>query len=196
MEDGNWKIDSIDTGMMPEYEAFIAIQCYLETYDEYNDIDINEINATITDFDEESGTFRAEAVIKDVAGNDAIKVIADVSNYSAIDASVTRLREKDETLKRPDVLWRENYLDKMARAVIKYIEENEEYKNMNLDLDIKHVYTKVYDYDDATGTCSGHATIQRTDGNDALDWYIGVDLNTETVTSCQNHEEYLQNSAF
>ena len=79
MEDGNWKIDSIDTGMMPEYEAFIAIQCYLETHDEYNDIDINEINATITDFDEESGTFRAEAVIKDVAGNDAIKVIADVT---------------------------------------------------------------------------------------------------------------------
>ena len=194
LEDGEWKIDSIDTGLEVEYSAAAAIQCYFEHKEEYNDVDImnnNDINAEITEFDENTKKSKAHAVLKDINGNDAVEITADidVEKFEVIDAEVTRLNERDESLKRPDVLWRENYLDKMARAVVKYIENNDEYKDMNLDLDIDHIYTKVYECDDNAGTCTGHATVNGLNGSSGLDWYVAVDLNTETVTSCQNHNE-------
>ena len=77
----------------------------------------------------------------------------------------------------------------MARAVKKYIESSDEYKDMDLDLELDHIYTKVYDYDDSAGTCTGHAMVISKNNDISLDWYVGVDLNSETVTFHQEHSE-------
>jgi hypothetical protein len=191
LEDGAWKIDSLEVGIQVEYSAWSAIQCYFEKKEEYNDINISDFTVDITEFDEASNKCKAHAVLNDANGVEAVEITADidVEGNNVIDAEVTRLNERDESLKRPDVLWRENYLDKMARAVVKYIENNDQYKDMKLDLDIDHIYTKVYECDDNAGTCTGHATVNGLNGSSGLDWYVAVDLNTETVTSCQNHNE-------
>ena len=191
LEDGKWKIDCIDTGAQVEVSASSAIKNYLYDNSDFNEIDVEKLECILTDFDEAKKTCKAHGICKDIIGDDAIEIDAeiDVEAYELINIEVNRLKEVDRSLKRPDVLWRENYLDRMARAVKKYIESSDEYKDMDLDLELDHIYTKVYDYDDSAGTCTGHAMVISKNNDISLDWYVGVDLNSETVTFHQEHSE-------
>lgn len=117
LENDEWKIDSIETGTQVEYFTAIGIQCYLEDKPEYYDIDIDcgDITAylEVTEYDEEKQTCSAHAVLRDVNGEEAIEMTAEVivnasnSNVAVKSAEITRLNEYDGTLKRPSVLWAE-----------------------------------------------------------------------------------------
>lgn len=117
LENDEWKIDSIETGAQVEYLTAIGIQCYLENKPEYYDIDIDcgDITAylEVTEYDEENQTCSAHAVLRDVNGEEAIEITAEViinalnSNVAVKSADITRLNEYDGTLKRPSVLWAE-----------------------------------------------------------------------------------------
>lgn len=117
LENDEWKIDSIETGTQVEYLTAIGIQCYLENKPEYYDIDIDcgDITAylEVTEYDEENQTCSAHAVLRDVNGEEAIEITAEVlinannSNVAVKSADITRLNEYDGTLKRPSVIWAE-----------------------------------------------------------------------------------------
>lgn len=117
LQNGEWKIQSIGTGMQPEYLSSIAIQCYLEDRAEYNDINIDcgDIMAPLEmlEYDEENKTSRVHAVLHDVNGVDAIDVTADIdlNSVQVTSADITRLNEYDGTLKRPSVIWAEEHPD-------------------------------------------------------------------------------------
>lgn len=117
LQNGEWKIQSIGTGMQPEYLSSIAIQCYLEDRAEYNDINIDcgDIMAPLEmlEYDEENKTSRVHAVLHDVNGVDAIDVTADIdlNSVKVTSADITRLNEYDGTLKRPSVIWAEEHPD-------------------------------------------------------------------------------------
>lgn len=190
-EDGTWKIDQIETGYDVEFDASVTVRDYLGNKEEYNDLDIdNVISLTVTEFDESADTCKASGVIKDINGTDAIEVTADVDlkRHEVINADITRLNEYDGTLKRASVLWKEE-LYKVARAVQKYVESSDEFKDMDLNTDYKNIYTKIYDYDEASGSCTGHAQVDDKKGRTVLDWFVTVDLNSETMLSYEDHSE-------
>lgn len=119
LENDEWKIDSIETGTEVEYLTAIGIQCYLEDKPEYYDIDIDcgDITAylEVTEYDEEKQTCSAHAVLRDVNGEEAIEMTAEVivnalnSNVAVKSADIVRLNEYDGTLVRPEVLLRDDY---------------------------------------------------------------------------------------
>lgn len=117
LENDEWKIDSIETGVQVEYLSAIAIQCYLEDKPEYYDLtlyptDIMSYMDSI-EYDEESLTCKLHTILIDVNGEEAVDVTAEVilnalnSNVAVKSAEITRLNEYDGTLKRPSVLWAE-----------------------------------------------------------------------------------------
>lgn len=109
LEDDEWKINSVETGVQVEYESAIAIQCYLEHKEEYYDIDIDcmdiltPLEVIEYDTDDESRC-KVHAVLHDINGVDAIDITAEVllgDRMSVSSADITRLNEYDGTLKRP-----------------------------------------------------------------------------------------------
>ena len=190
-EDGKWKIDSIEDGEYIKGDAISAVECFFEYLDEYNDLDLDgytydAINLSVTDYDKNANECRVSGTIKDINGNDAVEIDAhiDLEKNEVIDIDITRLTERDESLKRKSVLWREE-LYKVARAVQKYIEEDDAYNVPGLDTDYRNIYTKIYEYDEASGCCTAHAEVYDTGGNTVYDWNVSVDLNSETVLSAE-----------
>ena len=117
LENDEWKIDSIETGVQVEYLSAIAIQCYLDDKPEYYDLtlyptDIMSYMDSV-EYDEESLTCKLHTILLDVNGEEAVDVTAEVilnasnSNVAVKSADITRLNEYDGTLKRPSVLWAE-----------------------------------------------------------------------------------------
>lgn len=124
-ENGEWKIESIETGTQPEYLTFAAVQCYVEKDHEYDDIDLGEgdekyatrrpvlTSLEISAYDFENKTARIHAVLHDMADVDAAEIEADI-DYNTVTLSnvnLKRLKDFDETLKRPSVIWKETHPD-------------------------------------------------------------------------------------
>lgn len=123
-ENGEWKIESIKTGVQPEYLTFIAVQCYVMEDHEYDDINLGEeydkvsrrpvlTSLEISDYNFENKTARIHAVLHDTANVDAAEIDADI-DYNTVTLSnvdLRRLKDFDETLKRPSVIWKETHPD-------------------------------------------------------------------------------------
>jgi hypothetical protein len=124
-ENGEWKIESTEEGTQPEYLTFAAVQCYVEKDHEYDDIDLGEgdekyatrrpvlTSLEISDYDFENKTARIHAILHDMAGVDAAEIEADI-DYNTVTLSnvnLKRLKDYDETLKRPSVIWKETHPD-------------------------------------------------------------------------------------
>lgn len=124
-ENGEWKIESAEAGTQPEYLTFAAVQCYVEKDHEYDDIDLGEgdekyatrrpvlTSLEISDYDFENKTARIHAVLHDMADVDAAEIEADI-DYNTVTLSnvnLKRLKDFDETLKRPSVIWKETHPD-------------------------------------------------------------------------------------
>lgn len=111
-ENDEWKISSIDHGISLEYYSAIAIQCYLEERNEYNDIDIDCMDILtpleVLDYNKETKICKVHAVLHDTQGVDAIDITAEIDlnpNMSVISADITRLKEYDSSLDRQGILY-------------------------------------------------------------------------------------------
>ncbi len=124
-ENGEWKIERVETGAQPEYLTYIAVQCYVMEDHEYDDINLGEeydkstarrpvlTSLEISDYDFENKTARIHAVLHDMADVDAAEIEADI-DYNTVTLSnvnLKRLKDFDETLKRPSVIWKETHPD-------------------------------------------------------------------------------------
>lgn len=115
LDNGEWKLASMETGAQVEYSAAIGVQSYLESREEYNDINIDASplmrNMEVTSYDSEKGLADVHGILQDVNGTDAIEITATClvsrGHLGVCSAEITRLNVYDGTLKRQSVIYKE-----------------------------------------------------------------------------------------
>ncbi len=115
-ENGEWKINYMESGIDVEYNASIAIQVYFEDDPDFYDLSIDPgdiiENMEVLEYDDETKRCRVHTIMIDVNGEEAVDFTGEIvltkqTDEAIADAQVTRLNEYDGTLKRPSVLWAE-----------------------------------------------------------------------------------------
>ncbi|MBR3971042.1 MAG: hypothetical protein IKJ87_08195 [Ruminococcus sp.] len=115
-ENGEWKINYMESGIDVEYNASIAIQVYFEDDPDFYDLSIDPSdiikNMEVLEYDDEIKRCKVHTIMIDVNGEEAVDFTGEImltkqSDEAIADAQVTRLNEYDGTLKRPSVLWAE-----------------------------------------------------------------------------------------
>lgn len=115
-ENGEWKINYMESGIDVEYNASIAIQVYFEDDPDFYDLSIDPSdiikNMEVLEYDDEIKRCKVHTIMIDVNGEEAVDFTGEIMltkqfDEAIADAQVTRLNEYDGTLKRPSVLWAE-----------------------------------------------------------------------------------------
>ncbi len=95
--DGEWKINSFVIGDRIEYYSAIAIQDYIDDFEEYEDLNIDCIpivqGLEVTEYHPENRTAKARCTLRNKNGEDAAVITAEISlgNAKIINAETTRI---------------------------------------------------------------------------------------------------------